>query len=364
MWGTACGGALFALLVLNVATLLAVTQRLARPATPPRRWVQPLLPAAAVPMIRVGAKRGDAGFVYVADVDVEACVALVRREVLHNDSLIQSMVAADRREATLWLAGQALARPALARGDFIETGVAGGGMSVVLRAMQLCVAKARGGGGGGGAAPQRLWMADSWQGLPDGNGAFELVDGLVDPDANLHPGNYNVGWETFTRNAERAAAHFDRLGWGALAAPASSSGARRSYFDLERSALRGWFNDTLPRLMRGGGRTFSFLRLDGDMFISTYQALEHLYPALQCGGFVYVDDYHAFKQCRKAVEHYMATHGGLSIAPWSIFTDSEYKWVDNALALKSDRAVFIRATPRQVWRLGAATEGVWWQKEC
>ena len=351
------GVALCALLVLNVVTLLAVTQRLGRPAT---SHLRPLLAPEAP--IHAAAKRSDAGFRYVADADVEACVALVRREVLHNDSLIQSMVAADRREATLWLAGQALARPALAGGDFIETGVAGGGMSVVLRAMQLCVATAR--GGSAGAAPQRLWMADSWQGLPDGNGAFELIDGLIDADSNLHAGNYNVGWEAFTRNAERAAVHFDRLGWGALAAPASSTRTRRGYFDLERSALRGWFNDTLPRLVRGGGRTFSFLRLDGDMFISTFQALEHLYPALQCGGFVYVDDYHAFKQCRKAVEHYMATHGGLSIAPWSIFAETKYKWVDNALAVKSDRAVFIRATPLQVWHLGAATEGVWWQKQC
>ena len=70
--------------------------------------------------------------------------------------------------------------------------------------------------------------------------------------------------------------------------------------------LPGWFSDTLP------GAPFeriAVLRLDGDMYSSTIQALDALYPKVSPGGFVIIDDYGALEPCSRAVEDYREAHG-------------------------------------------------------
>ena len=47
------------------------------------------------------------------------------------------------------------------------------------------------------------------------------------------------------------------------------------------------------------------LRLDGDMYESTIDALEALYPKVSPGGFVIVDDYVMIQACRNAVHDYL-----------------------------------------------------------
>jgi len=66
--------------------------------------------------------------------------------------------------------------------------------------------------------------------------------------------------------------------------------------------LEGWFKDTLPKL---GSERIAVMRLDGDMYESTWQALTYLYPRLSPGGFCIIDDYH-LGGCRKAVDEYRA----------------------------------------------------------
>ena len=46
------------------------------------------------------------------------------------------------------------------------------------------------------------------------------------------------------------------------------------------------------------------LRLDGDMYESTIDALTHLEPLVSPGGFVIVDDYRNIEPCRQAVTDY------------------------------------------------------------
>jgi O-methyltransferase len=50
------------------------------------------------------------------------------------------------------------------------------------------------------------------------------------------------------------------------------------------------------------------LRLDGDMYGSTMDALNNLYPKLSSGGFCIIDDY-PLKGCRQAVDDYRSQHG-------------------------------------------------------
>jgi O-methyltransferase len=70
--------------------------------------------------------------------------------------------------------------------------------------------------------------------------------------------------------------------------------------------LKGWFRDTLPRAPI---ERLAVLRLDGDMYESTIEALDALYPKLSPGGFAIVDDYGAIPACRQATDDYRARHG-------------------------------------------------------
>jgi cephalosporin hydroxylase len=70
--------------------------------------------------------------------------------------------------------------------------------------------------------------------------------------------------------------------------------------------LPGWFSETLPGL---SDETWAVLRLDGDMYSSTMQALEALYGNLSPGGFVIIDDYGAIPNCAQAVEDFRLAHG-------------------------------------------------------
>lgn len=67
--------------------------------------------------------------------------------------------------------------------------------------------------------------------------------------------------------------------------------------------LPGWFKDTLPTAPID---KLSILRLDGDMYGSTMEAIEALYPKLSVGGFCIVDDYGAIEGCRRAIDDYRA----------------------------------------------------------
>jgi O-methyltransferase len=51
------------------------------------------------------------------------------------------------------------------------------------------------------------------------------------------------------------------------------------------------------------------LRLDGDLYESTMDALTALYPKLSPGGYAIVDDYGAIPACRQAVHDYRDAHG-------------------------------------------------------
>jgi O-methyltransferase len=67
--------------------------------------------------------------------------------------------------------------------------------------------------------------------------------------------------------------------------------------------LQGWFKDTLPN---APFKQLSVMRLDGDMYESTMDALTSLYDRLSVGGFCVIDDY-ALAGCAKAVDNFRAS---------------------------------------------------------
>ena len=69
--------------------------------------------------------------------------------------------------------------------------------------------------------------------------------------------------------------------------------------------VEGWFNETLPP---PGLQSLAYLRLDGDLYASTMDALVGLYPLVSAGGLIYVDDYGTFGGCKAAIDEYRAKH--------------------------------------------------------
>jgi O-methyltransferase len=70
--------------------------------------------------------------------------------------------------------------------------------------------------------------------------------------------------------------------------------------------VEGKVEDTLPASAPG---RIALLRLDTDWYASTRHELEHLYPRLEPGGVLILDDYGHYEGARRAVDEYFDTHG-------------------------------------------------------
>lgn len=64
---------------------------------------------------------------------------------------------------------------------------------------------------------------------------------------------------------------------------------------------KGWFNETAAV---SAVKQISFLRLDGDLYVSTWDAIVGFYDRVVPGGLIYVDDYGAFNGCREAINDF------------------------------------------------------------
>lgn len=82
--------------------------------------------------------------------------------------------------------------------------------------------------------------------------------------------------------------------------------ARYGLLDEQVVILEGFFADTLPNAPI---EKLAVLRLDGDTYESTRDAIQLLYPKLSAGGYCIVDDYHAFDDCKRAIEEYRQQYG-------------------------------------------------------
>jgi O-methyltransferase len=82
--------------------------------------------------------------------------------------------------------------------------------------------------------------------------------------------------------------------------------ARYGLLDDQVVFLKGWFRDTLAAAPID---RLAILRLDGDLYESTIQALTALYDKVSVGGFVIVDDYGVFPNCRAAITDFRQSRG-------------------------------------------------------
>jgi O-methyltransferase len=154
-------------------------------------------------------------------------------------------------------------------GDLVETGVWRGGASIFMKGVLTAYGETR-----------DIWLADSFEGLPP-------------PDEVNFP--RDKGWR-FDKASSYLAVSEDQV---------RENFKRYELLDEHVKFVKGWFRDTLATLPAS---QISLLRLDGDLYESTMQALEPLYPRLSVGGFCVIDDYGAVKPCEEAVHDYRAKH--------------------------------------------------------
>lgn len=210
-------------------------------------------------------------------------------------------------------------------GDFVETGVARGGAAIFMRAILKAY----------GVTDRRVFACDTFvgtQGPPTGFVQRGLMK-LALKGASLLTRIPSRRWrralyrwieqrqQSFPPSADPSPELIDlsikmvRFYWDHPALferdrtslqAVQSHFARYGLLDSQVAFLRGFFADTLPRAQI---ESIAILRCDGDTYESTRSALDLLYDKVSRGGYVIIDDYLTFSDCRRAVDGFRAERG-------------------------------------------------------
>lgn len=199
--------------------------------------------------------------------------------------ILPTLVDLTRIRATIGLSIAALK----IAGDYVETGVFRGGTSVL---MMRVLDRAN-------DTTRLFWACDSFAGLPAADSYFD--------DPKQAPGASCIGRRNSSICIKAISQRLTKKG----ELSSSLSNFRHTVVKFHASlgrlrVVKGWFSDTLPP---AGLRRIAFLRLDGDLYNSTYDALSRLEPLVAPGGYVYVDDYGSFRGCGAAVDRYLRETG-------------------------------------------------------
>jgi O-methyltransferase len=152
-------------------------------------------------------------------------------------------------------------------GDVIETGVWRGGACILMRAVLAAY----------GVTDRRVFVADSFEGLPK-------------PDPRYPQDSGDRLWQKSFLAVSRQEVEENFRKYGLL--------------DSRVVFLQGWFKDTLPSAPI---ERLAVMRLDGDLYGSTMDALTALYPKLSSGGYCIIDDY-ALVNAKRATDDYRRDH--------------------------------------------------------
>jgi len=159
-------------------------------------------------------------------------------------------------------------------GDFVECGVYAGAQAALM-ALALCDGLVKG---------RRVHLYDTFAGIPK--------PGRQDFDVRANKGGETAcSLEDVQRNMRD---------WG-----------------IPDEALvyhQGLFKHTMGNPLEDEPKAIAVLRIDADLYESTYDALENLYPLVSTGGYVIVDDFNLLG-CRRAVVDYFG-HAGPAPIMW------------------------------------------------
>lgn len=167
-------------------------------------------------------------------------------------------------------------------GAFVECGVWRGGsvLAMILKLQQL------------GVRDRDIYLYDTFEGMTAPTTA----------DTSAYEPSALATWRVAAAQGQRA--------WDRLFNPAvfNESDVRRllhgsGYPEERLHFVKGPVERTLPATVPGD---VALLRLDTDWYESTLHELEHLYPRLQKGGVLIIDDYGHWDGCRRAVDEYFS----------------------------------------------------------
>lgn len=163
------------------------------------------------------------------------------------------------------------------KGDFVECGVASG---VQIAIMEDVNSRQK--------IPRKVWAFDSYEGIPLATSKDDQQPGV---------GYFNNGTASPTKKGNHL----------------KSSGITVHKLDDVKKMLKGWvggldnivfvkgwFEKTVPD---SNIKDICLLRLDGDLYESTYVCLENLFPKITKNGYLIIDDW-GLPGCRKACDDY------------------------------------------------------------
>lgn len=226
---------------------------------PDREMLQSLLPLVDPNHGFRHCSRNMAAMQSLQGLDSSYVDGLLAMKLLHGGF---GIVSKPRKRCTALLTKAALTLP---DGDIVETGTFIGTSAAIIMKVLMDF----------DSCERKLWVFDSFEGLP----APTEEDG-----AQGSAGGFAATLETFEDNLRSVDA-----------------------YDEDKLVItKGWFAEVC-----GPSKVskIAFLRLDGDLFASTWDAIVALYDRVIPGGFVYVDDYGSFVGCRKAIDKFRAQLG-------------------------------------------------------
>ncbi|CAN5326139.1 hypothetical protein BH11PSE11_BH11PSE11_29090 [soil metagenome] len=224
---------------------------------PPREWGNTLLTIKSHPIYKMLAKsRLVGGFIQIpgqahARNYTETPHTMIGRARLDNIHHCLDQIVADE-----------------VPGDVIETGVWKGGATIFMRGFFAAH----------DIRDRKVWVADSFEGLPK----------------PTHEAD--AGWDLSKEAMPFLAVSLDDV---------KELFARYDLLDEQVEFLKGWFKDTLPVAPIG---KLALIRLDGDLYESTMDAITSLYDKLADGGFLIIDDY-ILPPCKKAITDFRDARG-------------------------------------------------------
>ena len=156
-------------------------------------------------------------------------------------------------------------------GDIVECGVWRGG-SAMLAALTLIQ---------NNQIHRKIYLYDTYEGMPE----------PTDKDIDLHGVPYRLLWK---KEKELLTVSLDEV---------KNNMISTGYPEENIIFVKGMVEKTIPRTLPN---QIALLRLDTDLYESTYHELIHLYPKVTAQGVVIIDDYGHFQGSQEATDKYFS----------------------------------------------------------
>jgi hypothetical protein len=158
-------------------------------------------------------------------------------------------------------------------GDFTECGVWKGGSVMMIASMLLAA----------GITDRKIYCYDTFEGM-------------------AKPGDEDGDWEKAEWEKNKINDQLNK--WCLSSLEEVQANMESTGYPKENIVfIKGKVEQTIPGTLPG---KLALLRLDTDWYESTKHELYHLYPLLEKGGILIIDDYGAWPGARKAVDEYFA----------------------------------------------------------